>query len=142
MITQAAVEKMRPEAFEAFVMLPENEDRRLELPDGEVIELVSHLSPSEIAVTISAYIRICLMQNLIGRLTGANGGYRVGKHRFMPDVGYISYARLPSPPEEAWTPLPPELAIEVISPSDDERKVTKKIHTCLSAGVVVWSSIQ
>ncbi len=57
-----------------------------------------------------------------------------------PDVTYISYARLPeSWSENAACPLPPDLAIEIISPGQTFGQLAQKAEDYLTAGVQrVW----
>jgi Uma2 family endonuclease len=131
---------MTAEEFEVFAALPENEDLLLEFIDGEISEVVSSLTSSEIAIIIAVAIGVYLKTNPLGRLTGSDGGFRVGRNRFIPDVAYTSKARLASfKGLKGYGPIPPDIAIEVISPSDSIRKVTKKISNYMAAGVIVWA---
>lgn len=41
-------------------------------------------------------------------------------------------------PYEGYNPLPSDLAIEVVSPTDSEKKLSIKIANYLAAGAVVW----
>ena len=54
----------------------------------------------------------------------------------MPDVAYLSYARLPlDADEEAQVPLgAPDIAIEILSPGDRRADVSDKVATYLRAG--------
>lgn len=127
------------EEFEAIAALSENVDRRLELVDGEIIEVVSNAYASKIAALILGALVFYLKGNPIGHVTGADGGYRVGNDDYIPDVGYISKARLPDYPHDvAYLPLAPDLAVEVVSPSDSLKKVMDKVANYLAAQVVVW----
>lgn len=58
--------------------------------------------------------------------------------RYIPDVGFIRKSTQPEPCHEAYNPNPPELAVEVVSPSDNERKLLVKLSNYLAAGAVVW----
>jgi Uma2 family endonuclease len=79
-----------------------------------------------------------LLQNKLGRLTGADGGYIIAGERYIPDVAYILYARQPKPSREAYNPNPPDLVVEVLSPSNDDDKMRVKITNYLLVGVMVW----
>jgi Uma2 family endonuclease len=129
---------MTAQEFEEYVMLRENADRRLELIGGEVVELVSNQEASRLGVRIAHLINNYLDQNPIGLLTGSDGGYQVGNDRFMPDVGYMSKARQPLPSKETYNPLAPDLAIEVVSPSDEIDDVLAKVDSYTLAGTSVW----
>ncbi len=72
------------------------------------------------------------------RLTGADGGYKVFDERYLPDVAFISKARQPEPSHEAYNSQAPDLAVEVLSPSDTPWDITDKVANYLAAGTVVW----
>ncbi len=126
------------EEFDQWVMLPENADKLFEYIGGEIVEVVSNQYPSQIAVRISGFIFMYLLQHNIGYLSGADGGYQVAGERYMPDVGFISKARQPEPCHEAYNPNAPDLAVEVLSPSDNPRDIWVKVVNYLSAGTTVW----
>jgi len=124
--------------FEAWAQLPENAERRLELVMGEMRDVVSNNYASAVAARISGFLFVYLQKHPMGYLTGADGGYCVGDDRYIPDVAYISQQRQPQPSREAYNPQPPDLAVEVLSPSDDLHVVRRKVTNYLAVGVVVW----
>lgn len=124
--------------FDEWVQQPENADRDYEYIRGEVFEVVSNNYSSEIAALITTYLGLYLLQNKIGRITGADGGYQVGGERYIPDVAFISYRRQPQPSHAAYNPNPPDLAVEVLSPANDDEKMRVKVANYLAAGAVVW----
>ncbi len=123
------------EQFDAFLALPENSDKDFELIAGEIVEVPSNTRSSEISITIATYFRMHLIQNTIeGVVTGEAGLYQIGSERYAPDV---AFKRTPTT-SEFIDPNPPELAIEVVSPSDDLRLLSVKISNYLAAGITVW----
>jgi Uma2 family endonuclease len=130
--------RMSVEAFEKIAALPENADKRLEYIGGEIVEVVSNSDSSEIGLKIGAEIMLYLKTNDLGRATGSDGGYRVSGEDYIPDVGFISKARQPKRPHTAWNSLAPDLAVEVVSPSDREPEITVKVANYLAAGTLVW----
>jgi Uma2 family endonuclease len=65
-----------------------------------------------------------------------------GRSQRRPEVAYVSYDRWPRqrrvPRTQAW-PVVPELAVEVISPSNTFEEVLSKVHEYFQAGVRhVW----
>jgi Uma2 family endonuclease len=134
----ATKSRMTVEEFEEIAARPENADKRLEFIGGEIVEVVSNNYASEVAVTMSAAIKTFAKRHNLGRVTGADGGYMVAGWRFMPDVAFISLARQPQPCLETWNPQAPDLAVEVVSPSDEPRDITDKVVNYLAAGVIVW----
>jgi Uma2 family endonuclease len=124
--------------FDQFALLPENRDKRLELLNGRIIEVVSSLPSSNLAALILIYLGIYVVQHDLGHLTGADGGYMVGKERYIPDAAFVSKARQPELPQVAYNPIAPDLAIEVLSPTDNDADVRVKIIHYLQAGTAVW----
>jgi Uma2 family endonuclease len=127
------------EEFEQFIRLPENADRNFEYIGGEIVEVVSNPLSSKLAVSMSTFIGMYLLNNDIGHLTGADGGYIVSGERYIPDVGFISYNRQPQLEyQDGYIQNAPDLAVEVPSPSNEEDVMAIKIANYLAAGTVVW----
>lgn len=125
---------MTAEEFEEFALLPQNVDRRLELIGGEVVELVSNQKSGCIALKIGHLTMTYLDQNPIGYATPPNSGYRVGADRYQPDIAFVSKARQPVRSDETYNPLAPDLAVEVMSPSDETGDVVAKTNNYILAG--------
>src|SRR5215467_12670551 len=126
------------EEFEKIAALPENADKRLEYIGGAIVEVVSNSDSSEIAANVLAEIRFYAKTNDLGRVTGADGGYRVSGEDYIPDVGFISKARQPKRPHASWNPLAPDLAVEVVSPSDEATEIADKVANYVLAGTLLW----
>lgn len=129
-------------SFHEFICRPENQGRHFEFINGEIVEkMVAHRYSARVTIRIGGVLEIWLMQNDIGFLTSPEGGYLVGEQRFMPDIGFIRYERLPDQTKDidGCIPVAPDLAVEVISPTDNVRHMTRKIFSYLAAGVVVWA---
>jgi Uma2 family endonuclease len=124
--------------FEQFVKLPQNANRRFEYINGELIEVPSNPYSSQIAALIIAALVYFLRGKNLGHVTGEQGGYIVAGARVAPDVAYISKARQAALVKEGYNPLAPDLAVEVISPSDDEALIADKIGLYMQAGVLLW----
>ncbi|MEO8612265.1 MAG: Uma2 family endonuclease [Chloroflexota bacterium] len=132
------IEHLPVEEFDKFALLPENADKLYEYIGGEIVEVVSNNLSSEIAGLILMFVGLFVRQHDLGRVTGADGGYRVSGERYIPDVGFISKIKQPEPSREAYNPNPPDLAVEVLSPGNDERDMRIKIVNYLRAGTTVW----
>lgn len=125
------------EEFDTFVALPENRDRRLEHINGEIVELVSSGLSSQAAARLLSAFEAFVFEHDLGWVTGADGGYIVAGEKYMPDCAFVSIARQSQPNTAAWNPLAPDLAVEVVSPTDRPDQVASKINTYLAANVVV-----
>jgi len=77
-------------------------------------------------------------QHQLGRVYTAETTFSVGKSGRKPDAAFVSKARLPENRRQA-SPVPPDLAIEVVSPSDKVYDVQEKVFEYLDAGTkMVW----
>jgi Uma2 family endonuclease len=125
--------------YQKFISQPENAGKIYELIDGELVEKMGSFEPARIAINIAYYIRGFLFQHEIGYVTGADGGYIFSDDNVLiPDVAYISKERLPAQPERE-VPIPPDLAIEIKSPTDRKRDMRKKAEKYLAHGTkMVW----
>ena len=104
-------------------------------------ELVPMSSPSWEHATISSnvswYLQRHVRENRLGRVV-SEGGFRVGERVLKPDVAFLSTAQLPEEGRHP-SPAPPELAVEVISPTDTLWKVLEKAQAYMEAGTqMVW----
>jgi Uma2 family endonuclease len=121
-----------------FDELARSSDHPLEFVGGEVYEVVSNWDSSEIAMSLGSFISAFVRAHGLGKVTGADGGYKIGNERYIPDVAFVKQERLTDKYEEGYFPVAPDLAVEVLSPSDSERKMRIKIANYLQAGTVVW----
>jgi Uma2 family endonuclease len=136
---QPAITRMSVEEFEAFAAAPENRDRHLEFINGEIVEMVSSIEPSEIGFLFGGILLVFVRANKLGMVTGADGGYKFGGERVMPDVGFVKAARVPANKKGiVWFPGAPDLAVEVISPTDKAQNVRIKLSNYLAAETTVW----
>jgi Uma2 family endonuclease len=88
-----------------------------------------------LAIALGMYLRA----NRLGELYPETN-FQIGRNERIPDLAFVSAARMPpeGEPETKW-PIPPDLAAEVISPSDFYEKVYAKTIEYLTAGVKqVW----
>jgi Uma2 family endonuclease len=130
--------KLLVEDFDRLVGLPENTDRQLEYIGGRIVEVVSNNLSSKIAGGILGELYLFLKRNPLGYLTGADGGYMVVGERYIPDVAFISKSKQPAPSREAYNPNPPDLAVEVLSPSNDAGDIRIKVANYVLTGTQVW----
>lgn len=129
---------MTAEAFDRFALLPENRARRLEWIDGEVSELVSNDTSSNITSRLMARLEVYVTDHELGYTTGPDGGYIVEGNRLIPDGAFMPKGRLARPSGMAYNPVPPALVVEVLSPTDPPDEVQAKVRLYLSAGIAVW----
>lgn len=125
--------------FWTFIARPENQARHFELIGGRIIEVVSHGYPSKVVMRIGRYVDTHVDDHDLGAITGEAGGYMVDGKPYIPDIGFISKQRQPKPEYiNGYNVLAPELAVEVLSPTDRLENMRIKIADYLNAGTVVW----
>ncbi|MEO8538887.1 MAG: Uma2 family endonuclease [bacterium] len=127
--------------WEDALALPDGE--RYEVIDGELRERIMSSMSSYIASVVMRFLWRWLDDGRQGFVTGSDGGFTIfpwapGDVR-MPDVAYLSRSRLKEMPERGWISVPPELAVEVVSPTDQISAAEDKAQDYIRAGVdLVW----
>ncbi len=135
--------RLSVEEFMKIALAPENADRRLQLIDGEIVEVVSNNKVSKIAARFITFINGFALPRNIGEMTGADGGFTIEGEQYIPDCAFISYARQPKSTNEAYPSVAPDLVIEVLSPGnmgsiDERNKMLRKVVNYLTAGCELW----
>jgi Uma2 family endonuclease len=115
--------------------------RKYELVDGEILVSPAGMRHSAIAVKIAHRIAEFLDMNPIGEVYSADVGIQFPSGNVRsPDVTFVSTAKLPggeSP--DTFGEVIPDLAVEVLSPSDNMTQVGRKIGEYFENGVpLVW----
>jgi Uma2 family endonuclease len=116
-------------------------EKQTEIVDGKVeIKKPSGLRASGIATRIAVKLGIYLKTNNIGRLYGADATFTtVNENERMADVALVFNVKLQEGEPISKASFAPDLAVEVISPTDMNSKVVKKVREYFAAGVRrVW----
>ena len=117
----------------------ENDLPGYEYAKGELIPM----SPAtkrhgKISVNIIRYLDRYVYENGLGELYTAETIFQVGDRMMKPDVAFVSTDRL-DVDEDKTFPIPPDLAIEVVSPTDVHYRIVRKALDYLEAGTrLVW----
>jgi len=119
-------------------------DARFELIEGVLVELSpSSIKPGVVAARLVAAIVAHTDLHGLGHVSTAEGGFILGRNPdtvIAPDVGFFRSGRFPGElPDRGFYPMPPDLAVEVISPSDSRALITRKQELYDRASVpMVW----
>ncbi len=118
------------------------EDKRVELVRGELVEI------TPIGVQHFRIVRLLLRQldNFVtaGDLgeVGPELGFVLARNPDIvrgPDIAFISSRRVAPPDHRGFYEGPPDLAVEVLSPSDKASEVQQKVQDYLQFGTrLVW----
>ncbi len=133
----------RPMTADEFFRMETPLAGKYELVKGEVVHMPPPGFPhGEIQVNIAFAIKSFLRSKRIGRVVTESGALLEREPDTVrgPDVSFYSQERLPlNRKVRTYHDLPPDLAVEVLSPDDRVRDVNEKISEYLAAGVrVVW----
>jgi Uma2 family endonuclease len=113
-----------------------------ELVDGTLVAKPMGFEESSLALEIAAWLRDYLKESNLGRLAGADGLMRLfPKLVRAPDVSFVSWERLEASnvETEAFPDLAPDLAVEVLSPSNTKGEMEKKLGEYFTHAVrLVW----
>ena len=130
--------------FEAFIALPENEDRRFELIDGEIIEVSPKLRHGLATGGLYVAIFTWLRQNPIG-VVAVEVDHQMPddpNNTRRPDISYISNERLEGIDLDETVPFMPDLAVEIKSPSNSVKGVRglqeKALYYLDNGSRLVW----
>jgi Uma2 family endonuclease len=125
--------------------IPNLDERLYEVVDGEIVELPPRgVYQSWIASKLYFFLQRYLEEQKLGKAGVEllfDFSKTIGKKR-RPDLSYVSYDRWPRgvdpPDEEAWEVVP-NLAVEVISPTNTVYELQGKISEYFQVGVErVW----
>jgi Uma2 family endonuclease len=126
-----------------LLAMPED-GNRYELIRGELVSTpMSSYESSDIAAGIVTALRTFAHANRLGRVAGADGAFILVRDPYtvrIPDVSFVRIDRLPRREERRqFLQLAPDLAVEVISPSDSANDVQEKVREYLDHGVqLIW----
>lgn len=115
-----------------------------ELWEGELRTVPgAGLEASEIALVIGAAMLPVVRRSALGVVSTADGTYLLARNPdtvVVPDVAFVRWERLPGRIRpKGLCPVPPDLAVEFVSPSDTPRDVARKMELYRRAGVpLVW----
>ena len=125
---------------EDLLNMPED-GQKYELVDGEIVVSPTGLKHSKISIKIARILATFLDQHPTGELLGSDLGIWLANGNLRsPDLTFVRNEKLP--PEEdqdKFAEFVPDLAVEVLSPSDRPKFVAAKIGEFLENGVpIVW----
>ncbi len=132
--------------FFEMVQEPEYADRLVELVGGEIVDMpLPNPIHAAVLVTLSSALNNYVKQNGLGRVLGGDAPFVLERNAEGRDtvrgldIAYVSKERLPGKLPRKPLLVAPELAVEVISPSNKAEDIEKKIQQLLIAGTkLVW----
>jgi Uma2 family endonuclease len=91
-----------------------------------------------VAVELGQYVK----RHRLGVVLAADTGYVLQRGPDTvraPDVSFVSRGRIPDPEPSSYAELAPDLAVEVLSPSNTQSEIAERIEDLFAAGTrLVW----
>ncbi len=117
----------------------ENDLEGYEYVKGELVPMPpATMIHGEISSKLHIRLGVHVQENRLGQLYIAETTFQLDDRAVKPDIAFVSTDRLPENREKA-SPVPPDLAVEVVSPSDKHYDVTEKALAYLRSGTrLVW----
>ena len=131
-----AVEESLTMTLEAFLA---SDVEGYEYVEGELVPMAPPtMEHGEISTNVVWYLQSHVRENQLGRVYTAETTFRLGERAVKPDAAFVAAANLPEDRRQS-SPQPPDLAVEVVSPSDTLYSVAEKTVDYLNAGTrLVW----
>jgi len=134
------------ERFFELMEQPEYLDRVIELVEGELIEMSKPTRIHGIVLAnLTAEIVYFVKRSGLGEVNAGDTGFILeraedGRDTVRGlDIAFVSEGRAPEPPDFKLYELGPDLAVEVISPSNKTSDIHLKVMQLLKAGTrLVW----
>lgn len=135
-------EKMTVAQFEAYIALPENRDRRLELVDGEIVEKMTSQRHNRISRSLFRSLDKFALERNLGEVefeTSIRAPEANSANFRIPDLSFTQKDRAGAIVERGAVPQIPDICIEIQSPDDDPGEMRRKSAYYLENGArEVW----
>lgn len=116
-------------------------EKQIEIANGKVeIKEMAGAKSGGVAARIIIEVGVYVKANKLGRLYTPDTTFSMGDNQRMPDVSFVAAARIPKKGEPLgkWN-LAPDLAVEVVSPTDSVKKIRGRLNEFFAANVKeVW----
>jgi Uma2 family endonuclease len=115
--------------------------RKYELVKGELRVSPAGLRHEKIAVKLGQLLLNFVERHRLGDVYGSSAGFKLPNGDIRsPDVSFVRADRLPDgQAPEGFAEFLPDLAVEIVSPTDRATEIAEKIGEYLAHGVqVVW----
>ena len=124
------------------IRIQDRTNRNFELVEGTLVEKPVSQLESSLTMELGGHLWMYLRTNPLGYITGPDGGMRVMKKLIrMPDISFIDWHQLPTRERstEAFVPVSPALAVEVLSKSNTRQEMERKRKEYFLGGTrLVW----
>ena len=119
---------------EFLLRLPNNPGGKWELVEGKLQEVPTTGKHDQIVIWLGCILMPCGID--LGMLTASQAGFRmVGGNLRVPDFAFTRYDRFPnSEVPDGFIEFAPDLAVEIISPSEEPGDMARKVGEYFASG--------
>ncbi len=137
--TPESVQEMLPHGTMTMEEFLENDLEGYEHVKGELVPMAAAaIVHGEIGSNVHFLLTSHVRENKLGRLYIAETTFQLGDRVVKPDIAFVSTERLAKDKLKGYADAP-DLAIEIVSPTDKHYDVTEKALAYLKAGTrLVW----
>jgi Uma2 family endonuclease len=131
----------RPAATEQDLLRAPEDGQKYELVDGQLRVSPAGYRHGAVCVQLATLLNSFVKERRLGYVVDSSTGFRLpGGNVRLPDVSFVAKGRFTGERlPEGFSDVPPDLAVEVLSPGDRSRDILDKVGEYLEAGVrVVW----
>lgn len=134
-----SVPEMSPHASMTMEEFLENDLEGYEYVKGELVPMAAAaIVHGEVGINLIIPLGIHVRENKLGRLYSLETTFQLDDRVVKPDIAFVSTERLSEDKLKGFS-VPPDLAVEIVSPSDKHYDVTEKTLAYLKAGTrLVW----
>lgn len=132
---------IRAAATEEDLLRTPRDGQKYELVDGQIRVSPAGGRHGGVCVQLVTFLNTFVRERKLGHVFDSSTGFRLpGGNIRLPDVSFVASGRFDGERKpEDFPNLPPDLAVEVLSPGDRSRDVLDKVGEYLQAGVrLVW----
>ena len=127
--------------WESFEKLPDGDGFHRELIEGE-LQILPPVKSGHTKAANRAYKELALVEERAGGRAYVEAGYQLTSDRrnwIQPDASFLRSERIRNTADSDYFIGAPELAIEVVSPSESAADLNRKVELLLKAGsLAVW----
>lgn len=134
-----SVQEILPNTSMTMEEFLENDVEGYEFIKGELVPMgAAAIVHGEIGSNIHLLLGLHVRENKLGRIYILETTFQLGDRVVKPDVAFVSTERLSEDKFKGFS-VAPDLAIEIVSPTDKQYDVTEKALAYLKAGTrLVW----
>jgi Uma2 family endonuclease len=119
----------------------EHDGYKCELVDGELVMSPANLEHEYIGARLTERLSQHVRKNGLGFVFTSSAGFVLGQNLRSPDVSFVSKERLGGAkrPPKKFGNFAPDLAVEILSPSDSLRRLGDKLGEYFESGTrLIW----